>query len=385
MNDLITCPHCNKRFPLDQAMTHEIREKLEVETSKKLEEEKKRLNDEARSWREEQLTKLKEKAKEEMELQLKDKSNELEELKNQKKELQEQTLRLNKLVREIKQENDKQRIEMEKKLTLSQEKIREEEKRKSDEENKLKILEKDKKISDAMKLVEEYKRKLEQGSQQTQGEVLEEELKKILGEEFPYDEISDVPKGIRGADLVQTVKNNTGKDCGTILWESKRTKAWTEGWISKLKQDQREIKAELAIIVTQVLPAGIKGFGLKDGIWIVDYKTVIGAAIALRNNLVEVYGVRSANKGKEEKKEILWNYLTSIEFKQRVEAIYESYSGLTIELQKEKDWFTHKWAREEKNISLIKDNLLGMHGDLEGIVGKTLPELEQLKKIEAGK
>lgn len=385
MNDLITCPHCNKRFPLDQAMTHEIREKLEVETSKKLEEEKKRLNDEARSWREEQLTKLKEKAKEEMELQLKDKSNELEELKTQKKELQEQTLRLNKLVREIKQENDKQRIEMEKKLTLSQEKIREEEKRKSDEENKLKILEKDKKISDAMKMVEEYKRKLEQGSQQTQGEVLEEELKKILGEEFPYDEISDVPKGIRGADLVQTVKNNTGKDCGTILWESKRTKAWTEGWISKLKQDQREIKAELAIIVTQVLPAGIKGFGLKDGIWIVDYKTVIGAAIALRNNLVEVYGVRSANKGKEEKKEILWNYLTSIEFKQRVEAIYESYSGLTIELQKEKDWFTHKWAREEKNISLIKDNLLGMHGDLEGIVGKTLPELEQLKKIEAGK
>jgi hypothetical protein len=343
------------------------------------------LNDEARSWREEQLTKLKEKAKEEMELQLKDKSNELEELKTQKKELQEQTLRLNKLVREIKQENDKQRIEMEKKLTLSQEKIREEEKRKSDEENKLKILEKDKKISDAMKMVEEYKRKLEQGSQQTQGEVLEEELKKILGEEFPYDEISDVPKGIRGADLVQTVKNNTGKDCGTILWESKRTKAWTEGWISKLKQDQREIKAELAIIVTQVLPAGIKGFGLKDGIWIVDYKTVIGAAIALRNNLVEVYGVRSANKGKEEKKEILWNYLTSIEFKQRVEAIYESYSGLTIELQKEKDWFTHKWAREEKNISLIKDNLLGMHGDLEGIVGKTLPELEQLKKIEAGK
>jgi hypothetical protein len=385
MNDLITCPHCNKRFPLDQAMTHEIREKLEVETSKKLEEEKKRLNDEARSWREEQLTKLKEKAKEEMELQLKDKSNELEELKTQKKELQEQTLRLNKLVREIKQENDKQRIEMEKKLTLSQEKIREEEKRKSDEENKLKILEKDKKISDAMKMVEEYKRKLEQGSQQTQGEVLEEELKKILGEEFPYDEISDVPKGIRGADLVQTVKNNTGKDCGTILWESKRTKAWTEGWISKLKQDQREIKAELAIIVTQVLPAGIKGFGLKDGIWIVDYKTVIGAAIALRNNLVEVYGVRSANKGKEEKKEILWNYLTSIEFKQRVEAIYESYSGLTIELQKEKDWFTHKWAREEKNISLIKDNLLGMHGDLEGIVGKTLPELDQLKKIEAGK
>jgi hypothetical protein len=384
MNDTIKCPHCGKKFPLDQAMTHEIKEKLEVETNKKLDDEKKRLNDEARSWREGQLTKLKEKAKEEMELQLKDKSNELEELRNQKKELQEQTLELNKLVREIKQENDKQRIEMEKQLTASQEKIREEEKRKSDEENKLKILEKDKKISDAMKMVEEYKRKLEQGSQQTQGEVMEDELKKIIGVEFPFDELSDVPKGIRGADLVQTVKNNAGKKCGTILWESKRTKVWTEGWISKLKQDQREMKAELAIIVTQVMPQGIKNFGLKDGIWVVDYKTVIGAAISLRNNLMEVFGVRSANKGKEEKKEILWNYLTSIEFKQRVEAIYESYSGLSQELQKEKDWFTHKWAREEKNISLIKENLLGMHGDLEGIVGKTLPELEQLKKIESG-
>lgn len=385
MNDTIKCPHCGKKFPLDQAMTHEIKEHLEVETRKKLDDEKKRLNDEARSWRENQMTKLKEKAKEEMALQLKDKSNELEELRNQKKELQEQTLELNKLIREIKQENDKQRIEMEKKLTTSQEKIREEEKRKSEDEYKLKILEKDKKISDAMKMVEEYKRKLEQGSQQSQGEVMEEELKKILSLEFPYDQISDVPKGIRGADLVQSVKNNAGKECGTILWESKRTKTWTEGWIYKLKQDQREIKAELAIIVTQVMPQGIKNFGLKDGIWVVDYQTVLGAAIALRNNLIEVSSVRLANRGKEQKKEILWNYLTSIEFKQRVEAIYESYTNLQDELQTEKDWFTKKWAREEKSISLVKDNLLGMHGDLEGIVGKTLPELEQLRKLKSGK
>ena len=187
-----------------------------------------------------------------------------------------------------------------------------------------------------MKMVEEYKRKLEQGSQQSQGEVMEEELKKILNTEFPFDEIVDVPKGIRGADLVQIVKNNVGKKCGTILWESKRTKAWTEGWIAKLKQDQREIKAELAIIVTQALPQEINSFGIKEGIWVVDYKTVIGAAVSLRNNLIELFSLRSANKGKEEKKEILWNYLTSVEFKQRVEAIYESYNNLRDELQKEK-------------------------------------------------
>ncbi len=377
MNDTIICPNCKKSIPLTEALSHQIQDKYAKFYKIRLEEEKNKFAKTLQPEIEKQL-------KEKMEFEMKNKNNELEELRKQNKNMQEQMLELNKLIRQIKQESDNRRIEMEKKLTTSQEKIREEEKRKSDEEYKLKILEKDKKLSDAMKMVEEYKRKLEQGSQQTQGEVMEDELKKILMAEFPYDQISDVPKGIRGADLIQIVKNNLGKECGTILWESKRTKVWTEGWISKLKQDQREIKAELAIIVTQILPQEINSFGISQGIWIVDYKTVIGAAIALRNNLIELFSLRSANKGKEEKKEILWNYLTSVEFKQRVEAIYESYSNLRDELQKEKDWFTKKWAREEKNIGRVKDNLLGMHGDLEGIVGKTLPELEQLKKLESG-
>lgn len=377
MNDTIKCPHCGKAFPLDEALSHQIEEKYTKFYKIRLEEEKNKFTKTLQP-------ELEKKLKNAMEFDIKNKNNELEELKKQNKNLQEQLLELNKLIRQIKNEGEERRIEMEKKLTTSQEKIREEEKRKSDDEYKLKILEKDKKLSDAMKMVEEYKRKLEQGSQQSQGEVMEDELKKILGTEFPYDQILDVPKGIRGADLIQIVKNNLGKECGTILWESKRTKAWTEGWITKLKQDQREIKAELAIIVTQVMPQGIKNFGIKEGIWIVDYQTVVGAAISLRNNLIDLFSVRSANKGKEEKKEILWNYLTSVEFKQRVEAIYESYNNLLDELKKEKDWFTKKWAREEKNISRVADNLLGMHGDLEGIVGKTLPELEQLKKIESG-
>ena len=384
MNDIIKCPHCGKTFPMDQALTHELKEKLQIEQKKELEEQKKKLNDEARRWREEQMRKLQEKAKKEMELQIKDRSNENEELKKQNQSLQNQLLELTKSIRQLRNDSQNAKIELEKRLATEQEKIREEERKKFDEENKLKFLEKDKKISDAMKMVEEYKRKFEQGSQQTQGEVMEDELKRILSAEFPYDEILDVPKGIRGADLIQIVKNNLGKICGTVLWESKRTKIWTEGWISKLKQDQREIKAEVAIIITQVMPVGIKNFGIKDGIWVVDYATVLGAAISLRNSLIEVYGVRSANRGKEEKKEILWNYLTSVEFKQRVEAIYESYNNLLGELQREKDWFTKKWAREEKSIGQVKDNLLGMHGDLEGIVGKTLPELEQLKKLEAG-
>lgn len=377
MNDTIICPNCKKPIPLTEALSHQIQDKYAKFYKIRLEEEKNKFAKTMQPELEKQL-------KEKMEFEMKNKNNELEELRKQNKNMQEQMLELNKLIRQIKQESDNRKIEMERKLTTAQEKIREEEKKKSDEEYKLKILEKDKKLGDALKMVDEYKRKLEQGSQQTQGEVMEDELKKILSSEFPYDEISDVPKGIRGADLIQIVKNNVGKKCGTILWESKRTKSWTDGWITKLKQDQREIKAEIAIIVSQTLPQEISGLGLNQGIWVVDYKTVIGAAVSLRNNLIELFSLRSANKGKEEKKEILWNYLTSIEFKQRVEAIYESYNNLRDELQKEKDWFAKKWAREEKSIDRVKDNLLGMHGDLEGIVGKTFPELEPLKKIESG-
>ena len=377
MNDTIICPNCKKSIPLTEALSHQIQDKYAKFYKIRLEEEKNKFAKTLQPELEKQL-------KEKMDFEIKNKNNELEELRKQNKNMQEQMLELNRLLRQIKSESEEKKIEMEKKLSAAEDKIRGEEKKKADEEYRLKILEKDKKLNDALKMVDEYKRKLEQGSQQIQGEVMEDELKKILTGEFPYDEIVDVPKGIRGADLIQVVKNNVGKKCGTILWESKRTKVWTEGWISKLKQDQREIKAELAIIVTQVLPGEINSFGIKEGIWVVDYRTLIGAAIALRNNLIELFSLRSANSGKEEKKEILWNYLTSVEFKQRVEAIYESYNNLRDELQKEKDWFTKKWAREEKSIERVKDNLLGMHGDLEGIVGKTLPELEQLKKLETG-
>ena len=375
MNDNIICPHCKKSFPVTEALKHQLREDI----SRVFEREQKQI-----MWQK-ALAVAEEKTKEKISLEIKLLKEENEEKEKKLEELRKNELEIRK--ERVKLEEEKKELELKTQRTIDEErkKISEESYKKAMEENRLRNLDYERKESNYLKQIEELKIKMQQGSQQSQGEVMEEELKNILTTEFPYDQISDVPKGIRGADLIQTVKNNLGKDCGTILWESKRTKAWTDGWITKLKEDQREIKAEVAIIVTQVLPQGIKNFGIKEGIWVVDYKTVIGAAISLRNSLVDLFSVRSANKGKEEKKEILWNYLTSVEFKHRVEAIYESYNNLQEELLKEKDWFTKKWAREEKSISLVKDNLLGMHGDLEGIVGKTLPELEQLKKLEPGK
>ena len=378
MNDTIVCPHCKKTIPLTQALSHQVQEKYAKFYKVRLEEEKANL---AVTLKEDALKK----AKEELALQMKDKANEIEELRKQNKALQEQLLEINKSLRQLKTNYEERMIEKEKQLTREQDKIRIEEKRKADEEYKLKILEKDKKLDDAMKMVDDYKRKLEQGSQQLQGEVLELELENILRREFPYDEIKEVPKGVKGADVLQIVKNNNGKACGTIIWESKRTKAWSEGWVLKLKEDQRQLKADLAVIISQVLPGEIRNISLHNGVWISNFESMIGLALALRGNLIELAGVKSSLVGKQDKKEILWNYLTSVDFRQRVEAIYDAYSQMLNDLKKEKDWFTKKWAKQEKNITRVADNILGMHGDLEGIVGKSLPEIKELQKLESGK
>ena len=375
MNDTIICPHCKKSFPVTEALKHQIEDEVKnrfekeqkaIMWKKALAAAEERKNQEATS----EIKLLKE--------QLETKDKKLDQFIKSEMELRKEKLQLE-------EDKKEQTLKMQRKLDEERTKISEESYKKALEENRLKNLELEKKEENYLKQIEELKQKMQQGSQQTQGEVMEDELKKTLAAEFVYDEITDVVKGARGADLIQRVKNNSGRDCGVILWESKRTKNWTDGWISKLKADQREIKAEIAVIVTQVMPEGIRNFGLREGVWVVNYQSIIGAAYALRNNLVDISLVKAANSGKEGKKEILWNYLTSVEFKQRVEAIYESYNNLLDELQREKDWFDKKWAREEKSIRGVAKNLLGMHGDLEGIVGKSLPEIKELQKLESGK
>jgi hypothetical protein len=363
MNDTIICPHCKKPIPLTEALSHQIQEKYQKFYKIRLAEEKEKL--------EEQLKiELGKKIKQEMEFDLKNKSNELEELRKQNKNLQEQLLELNKLVRQLRTENQQKQLELEKKLTEE-----------FDREYKLKLLEKDKKLEDAMKLVEDYKRKLEQGSQQLQGEVLELELENLLRQEFPQDTIKEVPKGVTGADIIQEVKNNFGKTCGTIIWELKRTKVWTDSWINKLKNDQRQMKADIAVLISQALPAGVKNFTESRGVWIGNYDAIYSLALALRRSLIEVAAVKSSIIGRTEKKEILWTYLTSIEFKQRIEAFYDAYTQLKDDLKKEQEWFRRKWAKQDKNINQLSESILGLHGDLQGIIGKSLPEIKGLELL----
>ncbi len=384
MNDQIICPHCKKSIPLTQALSHELKEKLQKDQEQELAEEKKRLNDEARKWREEQLRKLEDRVKQETDYKLKDAKNEADELKKQNSALQEQLLETNKLLRQLRTDREKERLDFEKKLNEEQEHIRQKEQKRIDEEYRMKMLEKEKQLNDALKVNDILKRKLEQGSQQTQGEVLELALEETIRKEFPMDEIKEVPKGVRGADIIQVVKNNYGKISGTIIWELKRTKAWTNSWVQKLKDDQRTVNAEVAVLVSNVLPDGIKYFGLYEGIWVCDYDAILGLTVMVRESLVKIQGVKSSVVGKEEKKEILWNYLTGTEFKQRVEAIYDAYSQMQEEIEKEKRWFSLKWAKQEKQTRKVIDNILGMSGDLQGIVGKALPEIKGFDSLPSG-
>jgi len=392
MSDQITCPNCKKSIPLSAAITHQIDEKYkqeieELKTKSENERErlimlsKKRIQEEKDKTAKEVEQELKIKIKEEMELKLKDTENESKELKDQNKEQQIQLLELTKGMRKLQDENRLKEIEMQKKLSLEQDKIRQEEKKRIEDLFSLKMLEKDKQISDTRRQIEELKRKMEQGSQQTQGEVMELAIEDLLKKVFPLDQIKEVPKGVAGADIIQVVKNNSGKVCGRIIWETKRTKNWSQGWIAKLKSDQRVVNAEVAVLVTAVLPDVVFSFGSVEGVWVCKFEFIEGIAHALRTQLMEVAIVKSSQQGQDGKKDMLYEYVTSIEFRHRVEAIIESFSSMQGEIEKERRWFTQKWAREEKNIRNVLDATIGMKGDLQSIMGKSIEEPKEMDAL----
>ena len=395
MQDSIICPNCKHSIPLSEAITHEIDQKYKQEitqlkASSEQERErlialsKKRILEEKEKTAKEVEETLREKIKEQMELKLKDTENESNEVKEQNDKLQDQLLELTKGMRKLQNENRLKEIEMQKTFAEEQEKLRKEEQIRIEEEFKLKIREKDKKLEDVVKANEDLRRKLEQGSQQMQGEVLELAIEELLKKDFPFDDIKEVPKGVNGADLIQVVKNKGGKVCGQIVWETKRTKNWSNQWIAKLKQDQRSVKAEVAVLISEVLPEGISHFGMSEGVWVCGYAFISGVAYALRTQLLEVATVKFAQKGQEGKMELLYDYVTSTEFRHRVEAIIEAFGNMQQEIEKERRWFVLKWSREEKNLRKVLDTTMGMQGDLQSIMGKSLSELKGLEMLPDG-
>jgi len=286
------------------------------------------------------------------------------------------------LIRKERQLDDAKReldLTVEKRVQADLNAEREKAKKEAEEELKLKVMEKDQTITAMQRQIEELKRRAEQGSQQLQGEVQEMELEALLIAKFPRDTIQPVPKGEFGGDVLQRVVGPLNQVCGTILWECKRTKNWTDGWLSKLREDQRAAKAEIAVIISQALPKEVETFGFVDGVWVADPKVTLPVAISLRQTLIEVACVRQASEGQQTKMEMVYQYLTGPRFRQRVQAIVEAFSSMREDLDREKKAITRQWAKREEQIDRVMQATVGMYGDLQGIAGKTLQEIEGLE------
>jgi hypothetical protein len=263
-------------------------------------------------------------------------------------------------------------------LATEEGRIRQETRRTVTEEHELKDREKDMRLATALRQVDELKAKMQQGSQQAQGEAMELELEEILRDEFKEDEISEVKKGQRGADVLQKVIDRKGRACGTILWESKNAQ-WSETWLAKLRSDQRDARAQIAVLVAAHPPSELETFLYRDGIWIVRRRYAKELGLLLRFSLVQVYAERANQAGKDEKMELLYSYLTSVEFQHRVQAIVEGFTNLWSDVEREKRWFATKWARQEKEIRKIIDSTQGMYGDLQAVTGRSLPAIQALE------
>tara|TARA_B110000902_G_scaffold240298_1_gene289685 strand:+ start:364 stop:1515 length:1152 start_codon:yes stop_codon:yes gene_type:complete len=252
--------------------------------------------------------------------------------------------------------------------------------READEKAGLKLAEQAQVMEGMKRQIEALKQKSEQGSMQTQGEAAEIVLEDTLGGAFPMDGFVPVAKGVSGADVRQDVTGPNGV-AGSILWESKRTKNWTAGWLAKLRDDQRSSGCEVAVITSHALPEGVDSFGLIDGIWVCAPRFAVPLATSLRQALFDVAGARGHAMGQETKMEMVYNYLTGTQFKQRVDAIVERFEDMQDNLRKERVFIEKQWALRAKQIDLVIASTVGMHGDLQGIAGRAMPEIERVEAL----
>lgn len=387
---MITCPKCGEKFELSEAISHDIEEDIKKkyenkkhklienydrQLAEKNEEFRKKMDNEKNKIVEETKSLLEESYKTkfiDLEEQLKERSTQIEEGRNTEIELL-------KKHRQLEEKNRKIELDFLKKIEVERKKIIEDLSNELEEKNRLILAEKDKQLKDMRNQIDVLKRKAEVSSQQLKGEVLELELEDLLKNEFPFDEIKPITKGMKGADVIQVVKTQYGKICGKILWETKRTKSWSDSWIQKLKDDQRSEKADIAVIVSEVLPKGLSNFREIKGVWVSEISSSISLGVALRVVLIRVAREREFHKGKKEKMELIYSYLTGPEFRNRVEAIIEGFVAMKTELESEKRAMEKIWSKRTKQIEKVIYNLSGMHGDLEGIAGKALPVIKVLE------
>lgn len=367
-----------------------LKEKRELdEARKRLEEDQaalaERAKQEVAKERERIAAEATRRTREELNAELSARDSQVADLKQRLKTAAEAELALRKREEQLELKAEQIELETARRLDLERREIRESARKQADEEHELKVKEKEQQIEGLLRQINELRRKAEQGSQQTQGEALEVALEDLLREAFAGDEIEEVGKGISGGDVIQRVRAAGGADCGTILWEAKRTKNWQANWLTKLRKDQRDANAAVAVIVSTALPEGITHFGLLDGIWVCSWPCAAGAAAALRSGLLEAAKARRALEGQHGKMEQVYQYLASPQFRNRVAGIMEAFITMKQDLDAEKRAITKQWAKREKQIEQALSGTAGMYGDFQGIIGGTLPEIEgmSLPQLEA--
>lgn len=427
----IACPYCGKKIPISKAIAAQVESNLKAELDvelkkkekenknifeRKLAEEKARIEKEmlrrAKQASAAQIAKFEKTAAEakrrekalqasfekrldqeraNIERQAKAdaeeaKGEEIVRLRRQFKESQRQVQQLERESAAIARRKDQldqreKRLEMEieRKTAKMRRDIETETSDRLEKEHHIRDLETQQKLHETTRQLTEVKRKLEQSSQQMQGEVVELELEEVLRKHFPQDEIVPVGKGKLGADILQKIRTPNGDYCATIAWESKSGKTWNNAWLPKMRADQRRVKAEIAVIATVTLPKGIHGFALIDGVWVTEFPMVIALATAFRVNLIQIANLRLSSEGKQEKMQQLFDYLYGTEFRHRVEAIVESFRAMHEDLQKERQSTEKYWAKREKQIQTVVRNIAGMCGEMQEIAGPSFPKIRRLE------
>nr|WP_249665272.1 DUF2130 domain-containing protein [Mucilaginibacter sp. Bleaf8] len=394
----VKCPSCNHPFPIEEVMTEEYKKQLRLqmqqfkqqkeEEARKKEEEfsalqrkqqqqfEQRLSEEKRQLQLAMEQTLRQSIASDYETKMQLLQNSVEESKEKLRQSREKEMAFLQKEQQLKQREEElelitQRKLQEQRLELA-EQIRKQEVEKfsmRDTEYQLKVKELEKQLEDQKKLADEMKRKAEQGSMQLQGEVQELMLEEILRSYFPFDLVGEVGKGIRGADCIQTVRNQYGQECGRIIYESKRTKEFGGDWIEKLKKDMRHIGADTAVIVTQCYPKGMDCFGEKDGVWICSFEEVKAVSFVLRDCIIKTSAIMRAQENRGDKMHLLYDYLMSNEFGEQWKALREGFMSMRLSIQRERDAMEKLWKTREKQLEKALISAAHIKGSIEGIAG----------------
>lgn len=400
----ITCPHCQKPIKLEDVVRHQIEESVQIQLQQKeaklshdyqtkiqdlnqreklFEEKKKNENQLFQERLAKEKTILQEQTKQIIEQEFTTKlellNKELERSSTELNNLKVKEIELEQLKRKMVLQHKEMELSFEKKLSAQQKDLEDQVRKRIHQEMELKLKEKDKQLDDQKKLLSEMQRKVDQGSMQLSGEVQELAIEEWLRQQFPLDDIIEIKKGIRGADCQQIVHNANRKNCGIIYYESKRTKEFQSQWLEKFKQDMISCGADMGVLVTQTLPKDMERMGERLGIWICKFEEFKSLAFILRQMLIKISEVSDQQRNRGDKMELLYKYLTSNEFKLKIESIVDGFTQMQDDLQKEKNAMYRIWSQREKQIQKVLVNTTEMYGDFRGIAGPAIPSVKQLE------